>query len=327
MYDIITMGSNTVDIFAHTDRAQMIDIKSEEGNKEFLSYPVGSKMLVTRLLHNFGGNGSNTAVCFSRLGFKTGYIGKVGKDNNGKTIISGFKKEKIDFLGARGEESGLSIILDAMEEDRTILVYKGCNNDLKFKELKTSRLKTKWLYISSMLGESLATMQKVAELVKKNKGKISFNPSATLIENETQAALKLARLADILVLNKEEAESLVGPGSPEANIMRILSMGPNVVAITDGKNGALAFKDKCLYKIMPRQDLKVVETTGAGDAFAATLTAGIILEKPFEQCLKMAINNSESVITGHGAQPRLLTRKKMLELTSQDTRPIEKKKV
>jgi ribokinase len=276
------------------------------------------------MLHNFGGNGTNAAVALSRLGLKTAYIGEVGKDENGRIILSHLKKEKIDFLGGRGCESGFSIILDAFEEDRTIIVYKGCNNDLKFKEVNKKKLKTKWLYLSSMLGQSLTTMHEIAEYAKKNKIKIAFNPSITILENEEHKAINIIKIADVLVLNKEEAECLVGNNTPEMNIKELLIYGPKIVAITDGKRGALGYKDGYYYKIMPSKGLKIVETTGAGDAFASTLTAGIMLGKPFEYCLKMAINNSESVITHHGAQTHLLSRKKLFEAVSKDKRKVEK---
>ena len=60
--------------------------------------------------------------------------------------------------------------------------------------------------------------------------------------------------------------------------------------------------------------VKVVEMTGAGDAFASTLVAGLVMNKPFEFCLKMAINNSESVICHYGAQNLLLTKTRLFAI-------------
>ena len=94
MFDIITLGSNTVDVFAHTDRSKLINISSSDRTEEFISYPVGGKILITQLLNNFGGNGANTAISFARLGLKTGYLGKIGRDVNGKLIIDNLKKNK-----------------------------------------------------------------------------------------------------------------------------------------------------------------------------------------------------------------------------------------
>ena len=324
-YDVITMGSNTVDVFVHTDQSEVIDIRSKHDQEAFISYPVGTKMLITKLMHNIGGNGMNTAVAFSRLGLRTGYLGKIGKDHNGKMIMDSLKKHKISFFGSRGDEAGFSVILDSIEDDRTILTFKGCNNKLRFREIKKN-LSTKWFYLSSMLGESLHTMQRIADYACKKNIKIGFNPSASLLENETRAALKLLRFADVLVLNKEEAEGLVGENTMQVNIKKLLVYGPAIVVITDGSRGALAFKDGFYYKVPVKKSLKIVETTGAGDAFASTVIAGLIMNKPFVFCLKMAISNAESVISHHGAQNLLLSKRKLFDLVKKDRRRIEKRK-
>jgi len=324
MYDVITMGSNTVDVFVHTDQSEVIKIRSSKGSEELISYPVGAKMLITKLLHNIGGNGANTAVSFSRLGLRTAYLGKIGSDDNGDKILNSLKKEGVDFIGGRKGESGFSVILDSIEHDRTILSYKGCNNDLGFGDIKKAGLKTKWFYMSTMLGKSLKTMHGIAKYAKKNRVMLGFNPSSTMLEKETKAAIDLLRYIDLLVLNREEAETLVGKGTPKSNIRKLLVYGPSTVAITDGRNGVVAYHEDYFYTLHPKKELKVVESTGAGDSFASTLMAGLILEKPFEFCLKMAINNAESVIGNHGAQNGLLSRKKLFKLVGRDKRRIEK---
>lgn len=326
VYDVITLGSNAVDVFVHTDQSEVIDIRTKHNVKEFISYPVGSKMLITKLIHNIGGNGVNTAVAFSRLGLRSAYLGKIGKDHNGKLIMDSLKKERIDFIGSRGEEAGFSIILDSIGHDRTILAYKGCNNNLRFNEINKSKLKTKWLYLSSMLGESLHTMQMTAKHARENRIKVAFNPSATILEKHTKAAIDLLRFSDVLILNKEEAESLVGESTVEVNIKKLLVYGPSIIVVTDGKNGVTAFKDKYFHHMPADKHITVVESTGAGDAFASTFVAGLIMNKPFDYCLRMGVNNAESVIQHHGAQNLLLNKKKLFETVKQDKRKIEKRK-
>lgn len=326
MYDVITMGSSTVDVFVHTDQSELINIRSKYASEAYISYPVGTKMLITKLMHNLGGNGVNAAMALSKLGLKTAYLGVIGKDSNGRLIMEALKKEKIDFIGTRGDVSGFSIILDSIDEDRTLLVYKGCNDDLRFGKIKKPKLATKWFYLSTMLGQSLHTMERIVKYAREHKIKIAFNPSATLLENETRKAINLLRYVDVLILNKEEAETLVGKSQPEINIKKLLVYGPEIIVITNGKKGALAYKEGIYYHVPARSDVEIVETTGAGDAFAASLTAGLVMKKPFEFCLKMGINNAESVICYHGAQNLLLSRKKLFEIVNKDKRKIEKRK-
>jgi ribokinase len=270
-----------------------------------------------------GGNGANAAASFAKLGFRTGFVGKVGKDEAGNLILASLKNSNVSFLGSKGGVSGQSVILDAMGEDRTILAFKGCNNDLDFNEVKASKLRAKWLYLSSMNGNSLATMYRIALSASRQGASIAFNPSQTLIDCQKQAAVKLAQVSKVLVLNKEEAQSLSGRSCLEECMRSLNGLGPSTVVVTDGRYGAVAFQESTFYRIKPRVGLRIVETTGAGDAFASAFTSGLMLKKPITFCLKMAINQSESVIQGHGAQNNLLSRKKILSLTSRDKRKVE----
>jgi len=87
MYDVIVAGSNTIDAFVYTDKNESIRIKSIKSEETYISYPLGSKLLVNELDFYTGGGGTNVSVCLSRMGLKTAYIGKIGNDSNGKVIL------------------------------------------------------------------------------------------------------------------------------------------------------------------------------------------------------------------------------------------------
>jgi len=93
MFDVISFGSAATDVFVETHL-------TEKG--KFFSYPVGGKILIKNLKFDIGGGGTNTSVAFARFGLKTGYIGKLGNDENGTKILDLLKKEKIVVLGESG---------------------------------------------------------------------------------------------------------------------------------------------------------------------------------------------------------------------------------
>ena len=95
MYDVICVGSSTVDVFAKTKKSELMKIFDDEKETDLLAYPTGAKILVEELSITTGGGGTNTAVAFSRLGLKTAFIGAVGSDLNGKIILDELKKVKI----------------------------------------------------------------------------------------------------------------------------------------------------------------------------------------------------------------------------------------
>src|SRR3989344_1606027 len=132
MYDVITVGSATVDVFAKTHFSELIKIIDPKGETDLLAFPSGSKILIDELEFTTGGGGTNTAVALARLGHKVAFLGKLGEGSNSDFIHTYLKKEKVGLLCAHGKgNAGYSVILDTLQHDRTILTYKGINNDLR----------------------------------------------------------------------------------------------------------------------------------------------------------------------------------------------------
>jgi len=101
MYDVITVGSATVDVFANTN-AELITIKNEERTEHLIAYETGAKILINDLEFQIGGGGTNTAVSFSRLGLKTAFLGKIGRGSNAQSVINLLEHENVKFIGPRG---------------------------------------------------------------------------------------------------------------------------------------------------------------------------------------------------------------------------------
>jgi len=321
------MGSATVDVFAHTDPTQS-EIVNLHHHKD-IAYPLGAKILIKEMHFFVGGGGTNTAVAFSRIGLKTAYLGKIGKDDNGKTISDCLFKEKVDFIGTYGEISGYSVILDSVKDDRTIFTYKGCNDDLRYGDVNFKNLDTAWIYLSSMMKESLNTEQKVAEHAKRSGIKIAYNPSLYIVKNHSRSVRSIIKHSEIIIFNKEEAEALVG--TMYDNLFNLLfevsKLGPKIVVITDGHNGAHCYNtvDETVYSAKPAH-VSIVETTGAGDAFASAFVSGIMSGKDIGTSLKMGMINAESVIQYLGAK-NILLGQKLFSMAEDDNRTIFKKKL
>ena len=302
MYDIITVGGATEDVFIRTKNPEIM----KKGHIHEVCYPIGTKVLVDEIFFDTGGGGTNSAVAFSRLGLKTAFIGKLGDDHGANEILEQFKKEKIDFLGnVEKGMTGYSVILIGIEKDRTILTYKGVVDDLKAGDVDFGKIRAKWLYVSSMIGESFKTAEKIVRLAKKKKIRYAFNPSTYLAKKGIGGLKNFISGCDLLVLNREEAGYLCGKAKKTDELLKKLQKFAKIVVITDGKNGAYAYNGIEKYRVMPRK-IRVVETTGAGDAFASGVTAGIIQKKTLEDSLRMGQLDAESVIQHIGAKNNLL---------------------
>jgi ribokinase len=329
MFDVICFGSSTVDVFAKTKYSELIKIMDNNKKTEnLLAYPVGGKLLIEELDFTTGGGGTNVGVSFSLLGLKSAYLGCMGKEANSEIILSALKKYNVDtnLVVRKKGQTGYSIILDSIEHDRTILAYKGLNNEITFNDIDKKKLKTKWFYFSAMLGKAFKTQEKLAKFAEKNKIKIAFNPSSYLAEKGSSFLREILSRTEILVLNKEEAALLAGKDTVEYMAIKLHGLGPKYVVITDGKNGAYCYHEGDFYFAKTNR-IKIVETTGAGDAFASTFLAGLILKDDISFALKLATTNSESVISYHGAKNKLLTLKEAQSTMRKKPVKVSKKKL
>ncbi len=330
MYDVITVGSNTLDVFAYTDKSESICIRTIEGQDCYISYPSGSKLLINELDFDTGGGGTNTAVSLARMGLSVGYIGKLGSDNSAGLVLEELKKENIDFLGAKGpsgSKTGYSIILDSIEKNRTILSFKGANNSLMFDEIDVFRLKTRWFYLCSMVGESFNTLNRLADFAKSNDIDILFNPSNYLAEKGKKFLSNILNQAKILILNKQEAQYLAGKGRAVDLLKSLKDLGPGTVVITDGPNPVHCLDQEGCYYILFPQDIKVAEATGAGDSFGSSFLAAHIKGRNTKESLSIALANSQSVLQHKGAKKKLLGLKEAEAFVAENPPKVERQPI
>ena len=326
MYDVITVGSATVDALVRTEFSEMVHGKHKE---ECIAYPVGAKILMKELILTVGGGGTNSAVSLSRLGHKVAFLGKIGSKENSKRVTNQLRKENIDTLliiRSRTGRTGYSIVLDSKKHDRTILIFRGSNNNLRFDEIKLKKLKTKWFYFSSMIETSFKTLEKIAIYAAKNNIPIAFNISSYLAKKGKNYLKNILKKVKILVLNKEEAALLVGRGDIKDIFKKINRLGPKTIAITNGRHGVYAYENNYFYH-GKSHNIGVVETTGAGDAFASSFLSGIMRKNDIEFALKLGITNAESVIQHHGAKEKLLKYNEVLKIIKKRPIKITKRKL
>ena len=299
-FDVVSFGGAVVDCFLNTG------VGETHGK---ICYNSGEKILVKDLKFDVGGGATNTAAAFSRLGLKTGCVIKVGDDENGRKILRCLKDEKVKLLGKveKNSNSGFSVILDSREYERTILTFKGSYDQIEMNDIKHFR--TKWLYLSSLLEKSFNTQLQLAKELKKKWVKIAFNPSAYIIKEYKDKLKSLLKLCDIVILNKEEAQMLVKGKSLPDLLKNIHKLGVRTVVITNKNSLVGCYDGNKMYSIKPHENIKVVERTGAGDAFASGFVAGQIVGKTIDESLELALKESESVLGHFGAKNNLIRMK------------------
>lgn len=324
MVDVISVGSATVDVFVKTPSKEL---RTHHGHED-VCYHVGSKYLVTDLDHSTGGGGTNTAVAFSRMGLSSAWVGTYGTDVHGLSIIAALAQENVKVMGHRREgTSGYSVIIVGLHNDRTILAYKGINNDFRPKDIRLNRMKPRWFYFSAMMGKALETQKKMVTYARSNKIEWAFNPSSYLAKQGLSALKPFIEGSGLLVLNREEANLLCKSKSKSAvTLAQQLSSHARRVVVTEGPKGGAACDGDMVYKFKAHK-VKVVDTTGAGDAFASGVLCGIIKGLSFEDSLRLGYAQSTSVIGAVGAKTGLLSYRAARALMKKQNIKVVKKPV
>ena len=218
------------------------------------------------------------------------------------------KRENIGFLGSQGKGmTGYSVILTGLKHNRTILAFKGINDKLAPNDVKWNKLKTRWFYFSTMMGKSYGTLKRAVAFAKNKKIPYAFNPSMYLAKQGLKKLKPIITGCDLLVLNKEEAQAVLKKKAQPVVLLKGLAQRAKRVIITDGPRAVHATDGTKHYLLQPHKT-KIVEATGAGDAFAAGTVAGLIITKDLAKALKWGLAESESVLGHIGAKKDLLTR-------------------
>lgn len=319
-YDVISLGSASIDVFI-TSKSKDIELERVHAHED-VCLPIGSKILIDNLVTDTGGSGVNTSTTFSRLGFKTAVISKLGNDLNAGSVLQKLKQEKIAFLGKKAPgHTGFSVIISGLKNNRTILAYKGNNDRLEEKDIPWNKLKTKWFYFGTMLNKSWKTQCAIARYAKKKGIKILYNPSLYMAEKGMTYLKPVLDACTILILNKEEAQALTGLKAETKKLLKTLQEKIPMVVITDGPRGATAYNGIKFHSIIPT-DVAIIDTTGAGDAFASAFLAALMLKQDMPTALAWGAAQANSIIQHYGATNILLTRK---EITKQAARAGKQK--
>lgn len=322
MFDVITIGSITRDAFFDAPKFKTIPWKSTP-SKKALALPVGEKLEVDRAYFTLGGNSANASVTFSRLGFKTACVGKIGEDAGGREIKRRLNEEGVEtkFLTSTKKLGTAYSLLLLKNGERTILGYHGASNLFNPKDLNLNKLKAKWWYIS-LAGESIGIFKTLLAFARKNNIAVAFNPSGYHLAHNRLEILKHLKDISFLVLNEEEAALLTGvPFSKERLVFKKLdALMPGVLAVTNGDRGATISDGKFIYRAGIFKEKKLIDRTGAGDAFGAGFTAGLmkfginlsnigkVNPKQVNYAIRLATANATATIEKLGGTEGVLTK-------------------
>ncbi|MHB8677173.1 MAG: carbohydrate kinase family protein [Candidatus Acidiferrales bacterium] len=268
---VVGIGSCTVDFFAIVPRL----LGPEE------------KINATRLEIHAGGVTANNLTQVARLGAKAGWLGLIGGDDNGRIIQQAFADDGMDLSGVetvKGELSSLTWIPVDVAGERCIYMFPNVTGKITVHQVMThfaSHIKQAKHFHTEASQLPLTPLREAMQVARDANVRVLFDLDVTPnffcqanlgTQEELTQALKLT---DVLKPCKAAALEFTGEEDYERMARKLLTMGPKLVAITMGANGCMiANKDKVAH--VPAFAVKVVDTTGAGDAFMGGLSYGLL---------------------------------------------------
>jgi len=313
-FDFVGIGDMVVDAFIKLSDAHLEEADHVKYQEQQLCMPFASKVPYESVtIIPAVGNSANAAVSAARLGLKSSLVSFVGNDVNGRECKFNLENENVnsDFIDMQnGKTTNYHYVL-WFKDERTILIKHE-----EFKcHLPELMGKPKWIYLSS-LGEHAKDLHfELADYLNRNpEVKLAFQPGTFQIKIGADVLDPIYKRTEFFCVNVEEAQKILKVTTRDIAtlLVGLQSIGPKIVCITDGKEGAYMREgiDNYFMPIYPDEKAPY-ERTGAGDAFASAFTSALILGLPATEAIRWAPINSMNVVQYIGAQKGLLTRKEI----------------
>lgn len=276
-------------------------------------FSLGSKNEVEEIVFATGGGATNASVTFARQGLHSMYMGRVGQDVAGQAVLNALHQDDVDtslVIETKDYNTGYSVLMLAPSGERTILTYRGASNHYQLKPSHFHGVQADWFYISSLSGD-IAALKTIVNYARHQGIRIAINPGKGELSHRKEF-LELIKSCHLLSVNKEEMQQLIKEDDTHALLHKATKLVPLVI-VTDGPRGSIACDGEYVYKAGMYRDVKVLDRTGAGDAFSSGFVARIAQGFSVEEAMTFASANSTSVVSQLGAKAGILRQSARLE--------------
>jgi len=234
-----------------------------------------------------GGSAANTTVALARLTCKVGFVGKVGCDREGDLLLKDFHKEGVDTKGVIRAERGKSgSVMGFVDKDgaRALCIDSGVNDTIKLGEVNTAYVsQARFLHLTSFVGEtSFRTQKKLLNALPETVN-VSFDPGALYARRGLAQLEPIIKKSYVLMPNVVELELLTGKVDYCKGADALIGKGVKIVAVKLGGDGCYVTDGRERHLIEAFK-VKVVDTTGGGDAFCAGFLYGLLNNKSLYEC-------------------------------------------
>lgn len=312
--DVLAIGNAIVDVIARTDdefldaeqliKGTMRLIDAAEAHSLYEKMPPG--------VETSGGSAANTVAGLAALGLRTGFVGQVADDQLGEVFTHDIRAQGVEFSTpprADSTSTARCLILVTPDAQRTMNTFLGASQFLPSTALDEAQIEAAAiLYLEGYLWdpeEPRAAMERAIRIARTAGRKVALtlsDPFCVDRHREGFCALIETGVIDILFANEIEIKSLAQTDDLEQAVAAFADRVPLLV-VTRSESGALAVRGSERVDVPAEPVAEVVDTTGAGDQFAAGFLAGQAQGRSLEHSLRMGAIAAAEVISHYGPRP------------------------
>lgn len=302
--DIIGIGSAFIDYFFETDKDFLHSLSLEPEDDTLYD----EKQLVNSILKKLpllkkssGGSTPNTLAVLAGLGANVAYYGVIGKDKDGEFWKKNLKKVSMKRCIQKGHMSVCACLLTNNGKERTFVSQMNKFDNVFFDKVDTEYINSaRYIHIAQFFSDVNSSFSKLKKLVKSIKNSsISFSPGIAYSLLGIQNIKPILKKTNVVFINTAELKILINKEVKKAS-KELVAYGPKIVVCTLGEKGCLVTTQDEQFFSKGKKVKKIVDTTGAGDAFAAGFLYGLLKKKPLKWSANFANKIASKSVTDFG---------------------------
>jgi len=290
MKKVLGIGNALVDVMTPLDDDSIIEqLGFAKGSMNLVDEDKSRviKELTSKHISNMasGGSAANTIHGISKMRATGGFIGAIGADTTGEIFEKNMKSAGVKtYLSIKDDDTGTAVAMISKDSERTFATHLGAAEKLVADDLDKSIFsRYDYLYLEGYLITNMDLVKKACKYAREEGLKIaidlsSFNVVEEFKDNFSQI---IDDYVDIIFANQFEAKALTGLEAEEA--IKVMAKGSDIAVIKTGKEGSIVQEGKEMIKI-DAMDVDCIDTTGAGDLYAAGFLFGLANDAPLDKC-------------------------------------------
>ena len=312
-FDVLAVGNAIVDVIAQADEAFLAREGIAKGSMRLIpaeeAQALYAKMGPGREVS--GGSAANSCAGIAALGGRAAFIGRVSDDQLGAVFAHDIRAAGVDYRTppvVGGPPTGQCLILVTADGQRTMNTYLGSCQEVDAEDIDEERVRAaKVTYLEGYLWDPPAPIRactRAMEIAKAAGRTVAMTLSDVFcVEGHREDFLRLlAGPVDLVFANENEAKALFRTDDTDTAIAE-MARAARLAVITRSEKGAVVVKGEERHAVPAQKVARVLDTTGAGDLFAAGFLVGFTRGRPLAECAIMGTIAAAEVIEHYGARP------------------------